>query len=184
MWVAVARTRTVQDFGRVEVRYTKRVMSSQRIRQAVLQRDYARLDGVGLDPEQLTRYVAVLVRVAALDDITVQEHVLVERIAAVLGLTEEGLARAFLIAEDRKVTTETLLAGLRDRGLRVCLLRDAYRLAAADLEVTAKEVDALGRIASALAIAPEVASEIRTIALQESALSREFSKIVRAAENG
>ena len=184
MCVGVTRPRTAGDFGRAKLRYKSSDMSSQRIRQAILQRDYARLDGVGLDPEQLTRYVAVLVRVAALDDITVQEHVLVERIAAVLGLTEEGLARAFLIAEDRKVTTEALLGGLRDKGLRVCLLRDAYRLAAADLEVTAKEVDTLGRIASALAIPPEVASEIRTIALQESALNREFSKIVRAAEHG
>jgi uncharacterized tellurite resistance protein B-like protein len=157
---------------------------SQRIRQAILQRDYARLDEAGLDAEQLTRYLAVLARLAALDDVSVGEHLLVERIAEFLGVKEEGLARAFLVAEDRGVTTGSLLQGVTDRGLRVCLLRDAYRIATADREITPGELTELGVIASGLGIPAEVAAEIRTIALQEQMLQREFAALVRRSEKG
>jgi hypothetical protein len=157
---------------------------SQRIRQAILQRDYARLDEAGLDAEQLTRYLAVLARVAGLDEVSVGEHVLVERIAAYLGVKEEGLARAFLMAEDRSVGTGALLNGITDRGLKVCLLRDAFRIATADREISALELAELGVIASGLDIPAEVAGEIRTIALQEQMLQREFAALVRRSEKG
>ena len=157
---------------------------SQRIRQAILQRDYARLDEAGLDAEQLTRYLAVLARLAALDDVSVGEHVLVERIAAFLGVKEDGLARGFLVAEDRNVSTGSLLNGITDKGLKLCLLRDAYRIATADREISAVELAELGLIASGLGIPAEVAAEIRTIALQEQMLQREFAALVRRAEKG
>jgi hypothetical protein len=126
----------------------------------------------------------VLARIAALEDVTVGEHVLVERIAAYLGVKEEGLARAFLVAEDRAVTTDSLLAGITDRGLRLCLLRDAYRIATADREISAGELAQLGAIASGLGIPAQVAQEIRTIALQEQVIQREFAALVRRAERG
>jgi len=155
---------------------------SQRLRQAILQRDYARLDEAGLDAEQVTRYLAVLARLASVDDVSVGEHVLVERIAEFLGASEEHLARAFLTAEDRAVSTRALLAGIADPGLRLCLLRDAYRIAAADHEITSPENEQLAGLAEGLGLAPAVAADVRMLALHEVRIQREFHALVRQAE--
>jgi uncharacterized tellurite resistance protein B-like protein len=155
---------------------------SQRLRQAILQRDYARLDESGLDAAQVTRYLSVLARLAAVDDVSVGEHVLVERIAEFLGASEEHLARAFLTAEDRAVSTAALLAGIPDRGLRVCLLRDAYRIAAADHEITPSESEQLASLAAGLGLTVPVAADVRMLALQEVRIQREFHALVRQAE--
>lgn len=157
---------------------------TQRIRQAILQRDYGRLDDAGLEPEVLTPYLAVLARLAASDGISVGEHVLVERIAAFLGVEEEVLARAFLLAEDRTVSLERLVAGVKDRGLALCLLRDAYRVASVDRELTPAELVLLGSIAEGLGFQPAVAGEVRAIVLEELRAQRAFAALVQRAAMG
>jgi hypothetical protein len=157
---------------------------THRIRQAILQRDYGRLDEAGLEPEVLTRYLAALARLAAADGISVGEHVLVERIAAFLGVEEEVLARAFLLAEDRNVSLEALVGGIRDRGLALCLLRDAHRVAAADRELTPAELVVLSAIAEGLGFEAAVAAEVRAIVLEELRAQRAFAGLVQRAATG
>lgn len=157
---------------------------TQRIRQAILQRDYGRLDGAGLDPEPVTRYLAVLARLAASDGISVGEHVLVERIADFLGADEATLARAFLLAEDRGASLEALVGRFEDRGLALCLLRDAHRVAAADRELTPAELVLLASIAEALGFPPAVAGEVRAIVLEEQRAQRAFTALVQRAAAG
>jgi hypothetical protein len=99
-------------------------------------------------------YLAALMRLAAIDGIAEPEELVIAEAAAGLGLDADAVAAARRLASDRTVETESLVAGVRDSGLRVCLLRDAYRLAAADGHVTTQELGELARLAAVLGVAP------------------------------
>ena len=118
----------------------------------------ADLGAVG--PSDREVYLAALVRLAAIDGVAEPEELVIAEAAAGLGLDASAVDAARQRAADRAVDTESLVAGVRDRGLRVCLLRDAYRLAAADGQVTTAEMGELARLASVLGVGPvEVARE-------------------------
>jgi hypothetical protein len=105
-------------------------------------------------PRDRQDYLAALVRLAAIDGVTEPEELVIAEAAAGLGLDRAAVEEARRRASDRAVQTESLVAGVRDPGLRVCLLRDAYRLAAADGQVTLAEMGELARLASVLGVAP------------------------------
>ncbi|MFO0581160.1 MAG: TerB family tellurite resistance protein [Anaeromyxobacter sp.] len=158
---------------------------TQRIRQAILQRDYGRLDDAGLEPEVITRYLAVLARLAAADGISMGEHLLVERIATFLGVAEDQLARAFLLAEDRGVSMEALVQAVSpDRALALCLLRDAYRVAAADRELTPAELVVITEIADVLGFEPVVVGEVKAIVYEEQRAQRGFASLMQRGATG
>jgi hypothetical protein len=104
--------------------------------------------------EDLQRYLAALLRLAALDGLTEQEDRLVQAAAAGLGVDAAGVERAWQVASDVAVSSEELVGALRDGGLRACLIRDAYRIAAADGTISRGEVEELSRLAEVLGVGP------------------------------
>ncbi len=149
--------------------------------EAILTRDYT-LDGATtLTTEDLANYLAVLVRLAAVDGVATAEAAFVRRAAASVGLLPDLADIAGRFVADPSLSSEALIARIQDPGLRVCLLRDAYRLAAADGVLTEPEIAELHHIAGALGIPHGLASEVRSIALQESRLHRAFAELVRGA---
>ena len=137
--------------------------------------------GSVLSRDQVTNYLAVLVRLASVDGIDDEERSFVQRAAASLGLQPDLADIAGKFVADPSITSESLIEGIRDPGLRLCLLRDAYRLAAADGNFSETEIGELAHIARALGIHNGLAAQVRTVALQEARLHREFAALVRAA---
>jgi hypothetical protein len=149
--------------------------------EAILARDYT-LDGSAvLGREEMSNYLAVLVRLAALDGLDVEESSFVQRAAASLGLQPDLADIAGKFIADPSLSSEEFIGRIRDPGLRLCLLRDSYRLAAADGVFSDAEMRELRVIADCLGIDHHTAAEVRTIALHESRLHREFARMVRAA---
>jgi len=103
-------------------------------------------------------YLAALVRLAAADGMVDEEERVIRSAAAGLGLDLHAEIAARRRAQDRCVDTSVLVGGVRDNGLRACLLRDAYRVASADGHVSPSELEELGRLAWVLGVpapAPE-----------------------------
>jgi len=148
--------------------------------EAVLTGDYTQ-KGVPLSRDDIANYLSVLVRLAALDGFEVAEKNFIHRAAAALGLEADLARNAHKLVDDKAISTETLVARIQDKGLRLCLLRDAYRLAAADEVISPSEIRELATIAKALGIDHRAASAVRSIALQEARLQGEFTKMVSAA---
>lgn len=107
--------------------------------------------------EDREAYLAALVRLAAVDGAVDAEERVIAEVAAGLGLEPSSVRAARRRAADRAVDTAVLVGGVRDNGLRVCLLRDAYRVAAADGHVSAAELEELGRLAGVLGVPAGVA---------------------------
>jgi AcrR family transcriptional regulator len=149
--------------------------------EAILTRDFTPEGSAALTGEEVASYLAVLVRLAALDGIQGGEPDYVYRAAACLGVQAALADIAGQFVADPALTSESLIARIRDPGLRICLLRDAFRLAAIDGRFSEEEVGELTRIASALGIEPGVADGVRAIALEETRLHREFALLVRGA---
>jgi hypothetical protein len=147
--------------------------------EAVLMRDYLVDQTPALTGEEVWTYLAVLTRLASLDGVTRDEVRFIGRAAAALGLPPDVAHSAHRIVVDRAVPTEKLVERIRDPGLRLCLLRDAYRLAAADDRVTDAEIRELEVIARALGIAQQTATEVRGVAQEETRLQREFARLVK-----
>jgi tellurite resistance protein len=152
-----------------------------RISEAVITRDYTLKGIVPLPADDVSNYLAVLARLAALDGFNVAEEDFIHRVAACLGL-DPGLARrAGEVAGEPSIPADQLVERIRDDGLKLCLLRDAYRLAAADSSFSAPEIRELGAIARALGIDSATAAAVKAIALQEARLQGEFAQLVRSA---
>jgi len=150
------------------------------ISEAFLTRDYAIDAAAPLSEDDVETYLAVLVRLASLDGFDVAEESFIHRVAASLGLNADEEARnAHKIAMTPSLSTSELVGRVHDGGLRLCLLRDAYRLAAADGSVSDSEIRELGVIAKALGISHASAAAVKAIALQEVRLHREFAQMVK-----
>ncbi|MGA8890828.1 MAG: hypothetical protein WB493_04615 [Anaeromyxobacteraceae bacterium] len=149
--------------------------------EAILTRDFTPEGTAALTGEDVASYLAVLVRLAALDGIQGGESEFVYRAAACLGVQAALADIAGQFVADPGLTSEALISRIRDPGLRLCLLRDAYRLAAIDGRISEEEVGELTRIAGALGIEPGTSIDVRAIALEEIRLHREFAVLVRAA---
>lgn len=149
--------------------------------EAMLTRDFTPGGSVALTGEGVASYLAVLVRLAALDGIQGGEPEFVHRAAACLGVQAAMADIAGQFVADPSLSSEELIARIRDPGLRLCLLRDAYRLAATDGTFSPEEIGELARIPAALGIDHSTAAEVRAIALMEIRVHREFAGLVRAA---
>jgi len=149
--------------------------------EALLTRDHTKEGSEPLSSEDVSNYLVVLVRLASLDGFDVTEKGFIHRTAACLGLHPDLARNAHRFAANPSVTTEELVARIRDRGLRLCLLRDAYRLAAADGSVSPAEIGELANIAKALRIDHGAAASVKAMALQEARLQREFAQMVKSA---
>jgi signal-transduction protein with cAMP-binding, CBS, and nucleotidyltransferase domain/tellurite resistance protein len=106
-------------------------------------------------------YLAAVVRLAAADGSVDAEERVISEVASDLGLGPAARAAARRRALDRAVGTEVLVGGVRDDDLRVGLLFDAYRVAAADGHVGPAELEELGRVAMILGVHPVGAASVR-----------------------
>jgi hypothetical protein len=149
--------------------------------EAILTRDFTPEGTAALTGEDVASYLAVLVRLAALDGIQGGESEFVYRAAACLGVQAALADIAGQFVADPGLSSEALISRIGDPGLRLCLLRDAYRLAAIDGRFSEEEVGELTRIAGALGIDPGMSIDVRAIALEEIRLHREFAVLVRTA---
>jgi len=121
------------------------------------------LDPSRLGPDGLVAYLGALLRIAALDGVAPEQAELVGRIVADLGLDEDAVARARRTAGDAAIPTEALIGQVRDAGLRVALLRDAYQVAAVDGTVTTGEIEELRSLAAALGVGSEAAAVLGAV---------------------
>jgi hypothetical protein len=129
--------------------------------------------------EEITTYLAVLTRLAALDGFHDLEKTFINRAATQLGIHPDAAHRAHQVVADPKIPTGALVERIRDPGLRLCLLRDAYLLAAADDVYSEAELRELSVIAAALGIAQDSASAVRHLVMREARLQLEFARLVR-----
>ena len=106
-------------------------------------------------------YLATVVRLAAANGLADAEERVISEVASDLGLGPAAEVSARRRALDRAVGTEVLVGGVRDDDLRVGLLFDAYRVAAADGHVSPAELEELGRVAAILGVHPVGASSVR-----------------------
>jgi len=149
--------------------------------EAILTRDFTTEGSPALSAEDVANYLAVLVRLAALDGVDGVETDFVLRAANCLGVHSEMAEIAGQFVADPSISSESLVARIQDRGLRLCLLRDSYRLAAVDGTFSDEEMGELRHISTALGIDQATAAGVRSIAMQESRLHREFAGLVRTA---
>jgi uncharacterized tellurite resistance protein B-like protein len=128
---------------------------------------------------EASSYLAVLIRLAMLGGLERSEEEYLQRAASALGLDAEVALRTRRLVGDEAVSTTALVGRIQDPGLRICLLRDAYRLALADGTVAYDERQELAIIAETLGIDRSSASAVKAIALQEARTNREFSQLVQ-----
>lgn len=120
-------------------------------------------DPAQVGPDGLVRYLGALLRVAALDGVAPEQGAFVSGVIAELGLDERSVERAWRLAGDRAIPTAKLIGGVRDGGLRICLLRDAYQVAAVDGTVTTGELEELRALAATLGVGSETATVLGEI---------------------
>jgi len=152
-----------------------------RVTEALLMRDCAVDGGSGLTGDEISAYLAVLGRLAALDGFHAAEKRFIHRLAASLGLDPDVARNAHKLVADPAIPTEKLVERIKDPGVRLCLLRDAYRLAEADESFSDAELRELSVIATSLKIAQATAAAVRSVALQEARIRREFARLAREA---
>ncbi len=152
-----------------------------RVSEGLQMRDYVLDTATGLTTEDVSTYLALLRRLAAIDGFSAPEKRFIHRLATSLGLDPDLARNAHNIVADPAVPTEKLVERIRDPGLRLCLLRDAYRLAAADDSFSEAELRELSVISGALGITNGTAAAVRSLALQESRVEREFARLVSEA---
>lgn len=110
--------------------------------------------------EDLAHYLGVLMRVARIGEVSLQERDLAVPIARLLGATEEQTMEAIKLADDDSVSLAELVAPLEHGVTKLCLFRDACRMACADGVVVVEESEILQRLASELGLETELAAEI------------------------
>lgn len=135
----------------------------------------------GLPIDEATTYLAVLARLAALEGLAAPERAFLDRVVGSLGIDPALLGGEDEHLAGSAVPTATLVERLPDPGARLRLLRDAYRLAAVDEDVSDTEIRELSTIVGALGLAHGLAAAVRNVALQESRLEREFARLVQEA---
>jgi hypothetical protein len=140
-----------------------------------------REDRQGPAAGELRDYLAVLARLAGLDGLTTEEAEFVSTAALALGLPESLAEEACRTAAVPGNTGASLSARLVDRRLRLCLLRDAVRLAAVDGVVSPDEARELEQIQGALGLG-QAGVEIRLLAEREAALERDLERLLSSPD--
>lgn len=127
----------------------------------------------GATPEggQATRYLAALVRLAAIDGVSETESAVIRSIGHELGLADESVEGATAIAASGE-TTEALLRDVIEPALKIALVRDAYRVATADDVVTPAELEELHALARRLGVGDLAAEAIRQVVEADRARAR------------
>lgn len=110
--------------------------------------------------EDLAHYLGVLMRVARIGEVSLLERDLAVPIARLLGATEEQTMKAINLADDDSLGLGDLVAPLKHRVTRLCLFRDACRMACADGVVVVEESEILQQLAGQLGLDPDLAGEI------------------------
>lgn len=136
---------------------------SARVEGTVLRRGYRLEEPAALKRELQVGYLAALLRIAGIDGVSEEQGRFVERAAADLGLDAEGIQQARERAGDASVPTERFLERLADGGLKACLVRDAYLVAAVDGDVAEGELEALESLADALGVGAGTVEAVRSL---------------------
>jgi hypothetical protein len=134
-----------------------------KINRWILRRDYFVPVDKDIEPDVVVNYLAVLFRVAAIGGITREEEDLQKIIVAALGIDDAIVGKARAKASDPSVTVDKLLLSIVSNSLRICVYRDAYRVALADGVVTRDEASQLDQVGEALKIPPGMQGEIRIL---------------------
>lgn len=134
----------------------------------------------GLPRDEAIAYLALLLRLAALEGLAAPERAFLDRVVGSLGIDPDLVSGADERLADSEISTALLVERLRTPGSRLRLLRDAYRLAAVDEAVSDAEIRELSTIVEALGLARGLAAAVRNVALQESRLEREFARLMEA----
>jgi len=127
--------------------------------------------GRPLGGEDVTRYLATLLRLAAVDGIADEEVAVVRDIARQLGVADADVERARSLAAGLE-PTESLLRTIVEPVQRIALLRDAYRVATADDVVTAREVEELHALSQRLGVGDLAEQAIRQVVEADRARTR------------
>lgn len=152
-----------------------------KINEVVLARDYCLEDASGIAEADVVSYLATLRRVAALGGISPSERKLHALLVSYLGISPRLVGKAARLASSRAISTQALLSKIKDVGFRICLLRDAYRMALADGKVDDVEASALREIGRAVDLPAGLVNQIKQCVDQELAIQSRFAELVRRA---
>lgn len=125
-----------------------------------MERDYGVEALEIISQEDLARYLGVLMRVARIGEVSLHERDLAIPIARLLGASEEQTRRAIVLADDEKLGLDEFAAAIHHPVSRLCLFRDACRMACADGVVGMEESQILRCLAEALGMDDGLATDI------------------------
>lgn len=111
---------------------------------------------------ELAPYLAVLMRVMRVNEVSVAERNVAVPLALALGATEEITIEAMQMADDPPIPLDKLVEKV-PQSLSGCLFRDACRIAWADGSVCAPENTLLGQLADVLGLDNERSLLIRDL---------------------
>lgn len=111
---------------------------------------------------ELAPYLAVLMRIARVNEVSVAERNVAVPLALALGATEEITIDAMQMADDPPIPLEQLVEKV-PKSLSGCLFRDACRIAWADGSVCGPENHLLGKLADVLGLDTERSLLIRDL---------------------
>lgn len=126
--------------------------------QFLIQSNYGEAAEAVLNSE-LARYLAALLRVANVHEVSVSERNVAAATAYILA-DEQVRQEAFRYSAELPPTWEELLGPLRLPGVAAALFRDACQVAWSDGELDEEEREVLQQVGAALGLEPEVQSRI------------------------
>jgi len=126
---------------------------------------------------ELAPYLAVLMRVARVNEISVAERNVAVPLALALGATEEVTIEAMQLADDSSIPHASLTERIPS-DLAACLYRDACRIAWADGSVDTPENALLGKMADLLGLDNERSLLIRDLVGQIARAERSLGDLL------
>lgn len=129
----------------------------------VIDREYGRSFIEKLRGEDVARYLGILMRVARIGEVSVEERNLAVPIAGYLEATQGEQMAALGYADNPDLSLRELVAALGEPVARLCLYRDACRMALADGEVDLEENRFLDELSRALELDGQTRAHIEEL---------------------
>lgn len=152
-----------------------------KLNKAILQRDYFIDPATDLSASEVVAYLAALFRVAAVGGVTPDEKEFEELLTSHLGVSATTVRRARSKASESSLATEVLVAEIGDSVFRVCLFRDALRMAMADKRFTRGERRIVRELGAAVGLSQRQLDEVTAIVREQMDLDSRFARVLRAA---
>ena len=113
-----------------------------------------------LEQRPLENYLAVVMRMARIREVSAAESSAAIILADDLEVTEAARTRALMLADQQNIKLKELVECLESMAERLCLFRDTCRMAVADGDIELNEREFLDSLADALKIDQSLARQL------------------------